>query len=129
MEQISIIKYEVHLPTSQEIAVDKRTEGEFVTRLAWSDQYTLYMSQGDNVKICKIKKRSDPIEILRQRDLPGHLVEIVSAFKLRDRAEDECVSDNSNVERKFFKFSLLYLFLHFGAIMVETRTNITWPGF
>ena len=84
MEQISIIKYEVHLPTSQEIAVDKRTEGEYVTRLAWSDQYTLYMSQGDNVKICKIKKRSDPIEILRQRDLPGHLVEIVSAFKLED---------------------------------------------
>jgi protoheme IX farnesyltransferase len=54
---------------------------------------------------------------------------IVSAFKLRDRSEDECVSDNSSVERKFFKFSLLYLFLHFGAIIVETKTNIAWPGF
>ena len=53
---------------------------------------------------------------------------IVSAFKLRDRSEDECVSDNSSLERKFFKFSLLYLFLHFGAIMVETKTNIAWPG-
>ena len=50
-------------------------------------------------------------------------------LKLRDRAEDECVSDNSSVERKFFKFSLLYLFLHFGAIIVETKTNIAWPGF
>ena len=54
---------------------------------------------------------------------------IVSAFKLRDRSEDECVSDNSSLERKFFKFSLLYLFLHFGAIMVETKTIIAWPGF
>ncbi len=54
---------------------------------------------------------------------------IVSAFKLRDRVEDECVSDNSSVERKFFKFSLVYLFLHFGAIMMETRTNFAWPGF
>ena len=54
---------------------------------------------------------------------------IVSALKLRDRTEDECVSDNSSVERKFFKFSLLYLFLHFGAIMMETRTNLAYPWF
>ncbi len=52
---------------------------------------------------------------------------IVSAFKLWIRSENDSVDDNSNVERKFFKFSLLYLFFHFGAIMVETKTNIAWP--
>ena len=34
---------------------------------------------------------------------------IVSAFKLRDRAEDECVSDNSSVERKFLSFHALFV--------------------
>jgi protoheme IX farnesyltransferase len=53
---------------------------------------------------------------------------IVAAFKLRARSENDCVDDNSRVERKFFKFSLLYLFFHFGAIMVETKTSIAWPG-
>ena len=84
MKQISIIKYEITLPSSSEIPVDQRTEGQHVTRLSWSNQFTIYMSQGDNVKICKIKKRTDPMELLRQRDLPEHYVEIVSAFKLED---------------------------------------------
>ena len=53
---------------------------------------------------------------------------VVSAFKLWARSENDSVDDNSLVERKFFKFSLLYLFFHFGAIMVETKTNIPWPG-
>ena len=53
---------------------------------------------------------------------------VVSAFKLRARSENDSVDDNSLTERKFFKFSLLYLFFHFGAIMVETKTNIPWPG-
>jgi len=37
------------------------------------------------------------------------------------RARDEAASeaDNFRVERSFFKLSLLYLFLHFGAILVE----------
>lgn len=53
---------------------------------------------------------------------------VVSAFKLWARSENDSVDDNSLIERKFFKFSLLYLFFHFGAIMVETKTNIPWPG-
>ena len=43
-----------------------------------------------------------------------------------DRSESDCMADNSLLERKFFKFSLLYLFLHFGAIIVEAKTNIVW---
>ena len=84
MKQISIIKYENSLPSTSECPVDKRTDGQHVTRLAWSDQFTIYISQGDNVKICKIKKRTDPMELLRERDLPEYYVEIVSAFKLED---------------------------------------------
>ena len=53
---------------------------------------------------------------------------VVSAFRLWARSENDSVDDNSLIERKFFKFSLLYLFFHFGAIMVETKTNIPWPG-
>ena len=84
MKQISIIKYETPLPTTSECPVYNRTKGEHVTRLAWSNQFTLYISQGDNVKICKIKKRTDPMELLKERDLPEYKVEIISAFKLDD---------------------------------------------
>ena len=53
---------------------------------------------------------------------------VYSAYKLWSRLETECIADNALAERKFFKFSLLYLFFHFGAIILETRVNITWPG-
>ena len=69
---------------------------------------------------------SGPIYLLVALVLNIQLV--VSAFKLWIRSENDSVDDNSYVERKFFKFSLLYLFFHFGAIMVETKTNIAWPG-
>jgi protoheme IX farnesyltransferase len=51
---------------------------------------------------------------------------VFAAFKLWSRSESDCMADNSLLERKFFKFSLLYLFLHFGAIIVEAKTNIVW---
>ena len=35
------------------------------------------------------------------------------------RTEDDAEADNFKVERSFFKLSLLYLFLHFGAILAE----------
>ncbi len=35
------------------------------------------------------------------------------------RDEDQCEADNFKVEKSFFKLSLLYLFLHFGAILAE----------
>jgi protoheme IX farnesyltransferase len=53
---------------------------------------------------------------------------VFSAFKLWSRSDADCMTDNSLLERKFFKFSLLYLFLHFGAIIVEAKINIPWLG-
>ncbi|EEX08157.1 protoheme IX farnesyltransferase [Ruegeria lacuscaerulensis ITI-1157] len=50
---------------------------------------------------------------------------ILNAFFLRGawaiarRTEDDAEADNFKVERSFFKLSLLYLFLHFGAILAE----------
>ncbi|UWQ92347.1 heme o synthase [Rhodobacteraceae bacterium M382] len=41
------------------------------------------------------------------------------AWKITRRDEDASEADNFKVERSFFKLSLLYLFLHFGAVLVE----------
>lgn len=41
------------------------------------------------------------------------------AIQIWRRDEDMSEADNFLVERKFFKLSLLYLFAHFGAILVE----------
>ncbi|MGR3678315.1 MAG: heme o synthase [Paracoccaceae bacterium] len=41
------------------------------------------------------------------------------AWKISRRDEDASEADNFKIERSFFKLSLLYLFLHFGAILVE----------
>ena len=41
------------------------------------------------------------------------------AYDIWQRDEDMSEADNFAVERKFFKLSLLYLFLHFGAILLE----------
>lgn len=41
------------------------------------------------------------------------------AVRIWRRDEDMSEADNFLVERKFFKLSLLYLFAHFGAILVE----------
>lgn len=41
------------------------------------------------------------------------------AWKITRRDEDDSEGDNFKIERSFFKLSLLYLFLHFGAIMAE----------
>ena len=40
---------------------------------------------------------------------------------IRRNPEDEAASetDNYKTEKRFFKLSLLYLFAHFGAILVE----------
>jgi len=44
---------------------------------------------------------------------------LYGAVQIWRRDEDDSEADNFKVERKFFKLSLLYLFLHFGAIMAE----------
>ncbi|TDE39679.1 heme o synthase [Antarcticimicrobium sediminis] len=41
------------------------------------------------------------------------------AWRISRRDEDASESDNFAVERSFFRLSLLYLFLHFGAILIE----------
>jgi len=44
---------------------------------------------------------------------------LIGAFRIWRRDEDASEADNFAEERKFFKMSLAYLFLHFGAILVE----------
>jgi protoheme IX farnesyltransferase len=41
------------------------------------------------------------------------------AYDIWNRDEVASEVDDYAVERKFFKLSLLYLFLHFGAILAE----------
>ena len=41
------------------------------------------------------------------------------AIRIWRRDEDDAEQDNFQVERRFFKLSLLYLFLHFSAILAE----------
>ncbi|MEO0484837.1 MAG: heme o synthase [Pseudomonadota bacterium] len=60
---------------------------------------------------------------------------IANAIFLRDavriwrRDETDAEADNFRVEKAFFKFSLLYLFLHFGAIWVEAVLPAgAWSG-
>ena len=44
---------------------------------------------------------------------------LIGAYRIWKRNEDDAEADNYKVERKFFRLSLFYLFLHFGAILVE----------
>ena len=41
------------------------------------------------------------------------------AVQIWRRDEDASEADNFKVEKSFFKLSLLYLFAHFGAILIE----------
>ncbi|MGJ5619326.1 heme o synthase [Sulfitobacter sp. MF3-043] len=44
---------------------------------------------------------------------------LLGAWRIWNRDEDDSEGDNYAVERKFFRLSLFYLFLHFGAILIE----------
>ncbi|MBE1283222.1 MAG: protoheme IX farnesyltransferase [Rhodobacteraceae bacterium] len=44
---------------------------------------------------------------------------LAGAVRIARRDEAASEADNFKVERSFFKLSLLYLFLHFGAVLVE----------
>ena len=44
---------------------------------------------------------------------------LTGAWKIWRRDEEESELDNFLAERKFFKLSLIYLFAHFGAILLE----------
>ena len=44
---------------------------------------------------------------------------LIGAYRIWQRDEAMAENDNYLVERKFFRLSLYYLFLHFGAILIE----------
>jgi protoheme IX farnesyltransferase len=44
---------------------------------------------------------------------------LLGAYRIWKRDENDAEGDDFAVERKFFRLSLFYLFLHFGAILVE----------
>jgi heme o synthase len=44
---------------------------------------------------------------------------LVGAWAIWRRSEDTAIADGYSVEKRFFRFSLLYLFAHFAALMVE----------
>ncbi|MEY8842249.1 heme o synthase [Cribrihabitans sp. XS_ASV171] len=50
------------------------------------------------------------------------------AWKISRRDEVASEADNFKVERAFFKLSLLYLFLHFGAILAEAVLKVYGLG-
>ncbi|MBY6081954.1 heme o synthase [Ruegeria arenilitoris] len=51
------------------------------------------------------------------------------AWAISRRTEDDAEVDNFKVERSFFRLSLLYLFLHFGAILAEALLKpYGWGG-
>jgi protoheme IX farnesyltransferase len=37
--------------------------------------------------------------------------------------ESAATADNYKTEKSFFKFSILYLFLHFGALLIEASLS------
>ncbi|TRD22491.1 heme o synthase [Palleronia caenipelagi] len=44
---------------------------------------------------------------------------VFGAWRILRRDETDAEGDNYLVEKRFFRFSLLYLFLHFGALLVD----------
>ncbi|MEL7117702.1 MAG: heme o synthase, partial [Pseudomonadota bacterium] len=44
---------------------------------------------------------------------------IIGAWKIWRRSEDSAIADGYSVEKKVFRGSLLYLFVHFGALLVD----------
>ncbi len=44
---------------------------------------------------------------------------VIGAFRIRARSEDQAIADSYATEKAFFRFSLVYLFLHFAAFLAE----------
>ncbi|RRH76861.1 heme o synthase [Falsigemmobacter faecalis] len=53
---------------------------------------------------------------------------LIGAYRIRKRDETVAQADNYAAERKFFRFSLAYLFLHFTAFMVEAALKAAGYG-
>ena len=52
---------------------------------------------------------------------------LIGAWRIWQRDEVDAEADDYAVERKFFRLSLFYLFLHFGAILMEASLR-GWGG-
>ncbi|MEL6419865.1 MAG: heme o synthase [Pseudomonadota bacterium] len=50
---------------------------------------------------------------------------VIGAVRIWRRDEDAALADNYKIEKSFFKLSLLYLFLHFGAILADAVLPFT----
>ena len=57
-----------------------------------------------------------------------NLMFLIGAWRIWRRDEANSEADNFAVERGFFKLSLLYLFLHFVAILAEALLRTQGPG-
>lgn len=58
-----------------------------------------------------------------------NVIVLKDAVRIWRRDEEQAEADNFKVERAFFKFSLLYLFVHFLAILAEALlAPIGWGG-
>jgi protoheme IX farnesyltransferase len=60
-----------------------------------------------------------------------NLLFIKGAWTILRRDEEVSEADNYAAEKSFFKLSLLYLFLHFGAILADAvlmRMGVTFGG-
>ena len=53
---------------------------------------------------------------------------LLGAWRIWQRDEAQAEADSYLVERKFFRLSLYYLFLHFGAILIEATLRPYGPG-
>ena len=53
---------------------------------------------------------------------------LIGAFRIWQRDEAMAEADSYLVERKFFRLSLYYLFLHFGAILIEATLRTYGMG-
>ena len=53
---------------------------------------------------------------------------VVMAFNIWMRDDSDAEGDNFKVERRFFRYSLIYLFLQFGSVLVDhgLGTNFSW---
>jgi heme o synthase len=50
------------------------------------------------------------------------------AYQIWQRDEAQAEADKYKVEKSVFRFSLLYLFLHFGALLIEAALHSNGMG-
>ena len=61
--------------------------------------------------------------------VPLNIWFLLGSIKIMRRTEKVSVADNFKVEKKVFVFSILYLFVHFGVIGIETIIKLVSPSY